>query len=41
MTYEEAWKIIRPAEMWNGKVIRDGRACARFPRLEEQDRTGL
>ena len=35
--YNDFGLWVRPAEMWNEEVIRDGRAYTRFVRIEEQD----
>ena len=35
--YNDSGLWVRPADMWNETVVRDGRTYTRFVRVEEQD----
>lgn len=35
--YNDSDLWVRPADMWNETVVRDGRTYTRFVRVEEQD----
>ena len=35
--YNDSGRWVRPADMWNETVVRDGRTYTRFVRVEGQD----
>ena len=37
--YDDLSLWVRPADMWNEEVVRDGRTYARFMRMDEPDET--
>ena len=36
--YDDFGLWVRPAEMWNEEVVRDGRTYTRFLRVDPQDK---
>lgn len=37
--YDDLGLWVRPADMWNEEVVRDGRTYTRFVRMDEPDET--